>query len=95
MMFLYEIHFFKFGQKSTIYAYGKTTVEEDEYWILLDDKKHTVLCVKADDFVAAIKLKDTLKAMPGEEHELTKDISTNVQSAKSRVRPHRKLSKND
>ena len=94
-MLLYEVHFFKFGQKCTIYAYGKTTVEEEEYWMLLDEKKNTVLCLKADDFVAAIKMKDVLRSIPGEEHELTKDISKDVSASKSRARPHRKFSKND
>lgn len=93
-MFLYEIHYYKFGQKETVYAYGKTTVEEERYWMLLDDKKNSVVVLKARDFVAAIKLKDTIREVMGE-HELTKNISKNVRSIKSKSGPNRKVSRQD
>lgn len=93
-MFLYEICHYKFGAKHTTYAYGKTTIEEPRYWLLLDEKKNTVMCIKSRDFVSATKIKDTVREVPAE-HELTKDIPAHVRSIKSKPRPNRTISKNN
>lgn len=94
MVFLYEINYYRFETKTTIYAYGKTTVEEARYWLLLDDKKNTVVCIKFRDFISAVKIRDTLREVPPED-ELTKDFPQNVQAFKSVPRPNSKIPRNN